>query len=256
MSETDSPTTFSIVLDSEPGSTVVLDISNPDITEAVISPTSVEFSTTNWNVPQEITVSPQQDFIIDGDQCIYPEITVNVSSTANCYQYTGMRSIPVTIIDTDVAGFEILPVDNLTDENGDEGRFTIRLLTIPSGIVHIVLSSSDLTEGSVQSSVTFSPSDWNAPKTIVVTGLPDTPFPFSDGNIDYKIITGNVSSTDAAYNALDGSTVDDVDMTNQDNNAPGIILSVVASLTSTSEYGDQMVAVSYTHLTLPTILRV
>ena len=241
LSETDSPSTFSIVLDSEPGSTVVLDISNPDITEAVISPTSVEFSTTNWNVPQEITVSPQQDFIIDGDQCIYPEITVNVSSTANCYQYTGMRSIPVTIIDTDVAGFEILPVDNLTDENGDEGRFTIRLLTIPSGIVHIVLSSSDLTEGSVQSSVTFSPSDWNAPKTIVVTGLPDTPFPFSDGNIDYKIITGNVSSTDAAYNALDGSTVDDVDMTNQDNNAPGIVLSVVASLTSTSEYGDQMV---------------
>ena len=30
-------------------------------------------------------------------------------------------------------------------------------------------------------------------------------------------------------------------MTNQDNNAPGVVLSVVASLTSTSEYGDQMV---------------
>ncbi len=241
LSETDSPTTFSIVLDSEPGSTVVLDISNPDITEAVISPTSIEFSTTNWNVPQEITVSPQQDFIIDGDQCLYPEITVNVSNTANCYQYTGMRSIPVTIIDTDVAGFEILPVDNLTDENGDQGSFTVRLLTKPSGIVELALSSSDLTEGSVQSSVTFSPSDWNAPKTIIVTGLPDTPFPFSDGNIDYNIITGNVSSIDAAYNDLDGSTVDDVDMTNQDNNAPGILLSVVASITSTSEFGDQMV---------------
>lgn len=241
LSETDSPTTFSIVLDAQPGSNVFLDISNPDVTEAVISPTAIEFSTTNWNVPQQITVSPQQDFIIDGDQSLYPEITVNVSSTINCYQYTDMRSVSVTIIDTDVAGFEILPVDNLTDENGDQGSFTVRLLTIPSGIVELALSSSDLTEGSVQSSITFSPSDWNVPKTILVTGLPDTPFPFSDGNINYNIITGNVSSTDAAYNTLDGSTVDDVAMINQDNNAPGIILSVVASLTSTSEFGDQMV---------------
>ena len=63
----------------------------------------------------------------------------------------------------------------------------------------------------------------------------------SDGAADYIIITGNVSSTDDNYGLLDGSTVDDVNMSNQDNDSPGIILTVLNDDFSTSESGDYVV---------------
>ena len=74
------------------------------------------------------------------------------------------------------------------------------------------------------------------PQTIIVTGLPD-PIPIKDGNIAYQIITGNVSSTDANYNALDGGSVDNVDLINQDNLGPGIELTVVGGSAETDENG-------------------
>ena len=60
---------------------------------------------------------------------------------------------------------------------------------------------------------------------MIVTGIDDDP-PVSDGAIDFVVVTGNVSSTDTNYNKLDGSTIDDVSMSNQDNDSPGIILTV------------------------------
>ena len=65
--------------------------------------------------------------------------------------------------------------------------------------------------------------------------------PVSDGAADYIIVTGNVSSTDDNYGLLDGSTVDDVNMSNQDNDSPGIILTVLNDDFSTSESGDYVV---------------
>ena len=62
----------------------------------------------------------------------------------------------------------------------------------PTGFVDLILNSSDLTEGSVQATVTFSPLNWNIPQIITVTGLPD-PIPIQDGAINYQIITGVVS---------------------------------------------------------------
>ena len=66
-----------------------------------------------------------------------------------------------------------MPIDNLTDESGDEGSFSIVMNSKPSDFVDLVLTSSDLTEGSVQATVTFSPLNWNIPQIITVTGLPD-----------------------------------------------------------------------------------
>ena len=78
------------------------------------------------------------------------------------------------------------------------------------------------------------------PQTIIVTGLPD-PIPIKDGNISYQIITGNVSSTDANYNALEGNSVDNVDFINQDNLGPGIELTVVGGSPVTDENGSSFV---------------
>ena len=237
MSETDSPTTFTITLQGAPASNVVLDISNPDITEAIVSPTQVTFTPANWNLPQTIDITPQTDFILDGDQIIYPNVSVNVGLTQNCYTNSIAKTVTMSVLDVNSAGFEIVVLDNISDENGGEASFTIQLLSKPTGIVSLDLTSSDLTEGQLNvSQVQFSPTNWNIPQTFIVTGLPD-PIPLKDGNISYQIITGNVSSTDSNFNNLDGSTIADVDLINQDNLGPGIVLTVVGGSAETDENG-------------------
>ena len=108
----------------------------------------------------------------------------------------------------------------------------------PSDFVDLVLTSSDLTEGSVQGTVTFSPLNWNIPQIITVTGLPD-PVPIQDGAINYQIITGAVSSTDANYSALDPTAIDDVPMINQDLDGVGVELRVLPDGVITSKTANK-----------------
>lgn len=231
--------TLQLSLVTTPTSNVVFNINNPDPSEAILSPNSITFTPLNYNVAQNITVSPQQDFVLDGDITFNATLAVDALATTNCYASVPDENIAITIVDEDSVGFQITPIDNLTDENGDTGSFAIKLTSIPAGTVAMALSSDDTTEGSVQSEVVFTTLNWNIPQIITVTGLPD-PIPIHDGAQAYFVITGNVSSTDANYDALDGSTIVDVPFTNQDNNAPGIIINIVGGDTTTDEAGDTM----------------
>ena len=67
VTEAGSTDTFTVVLDAEPDSDVVIDLSTPDATEATVSLTSLTFTPTNWNTPQTVTVTGVNDDIIDGD---------------------------------------------------------------------------------------------------------------------------------------------------------------------------------------------
>ena len=236
ISETDSPTSIQMVLDSAPSADVMVSFSNPDITEALISPNTITFTPSNWNVQQSIDINPKTDGLIDGDQTIASQITIN--SIDKCYSNITGETVTITVLDVNLADFKITPIDNLSDENGDEASFSVELLSQPTGAVALSLSSNDLTEGALDiDKVTFNASNWNIPQIVTVFGLPD-PIPFKDGNIDYQIITGNVSSTDLAYDVLDGTTVDDVALTNQDNQGPGIELTVVGGAQNTNESGN------------------
>jgi hypothetical protein len=59
--------------------------------------------------------------------------------------------------------------------------------------------------------VTFTPANWNTPRTITVTGVNDN---IADGNQNFTIITGAAVSADPKYSGL---AVADVQATNIDN---------------------------------------
>ena len=143
--------------------------------------------------------------------------------------------------DNEVVDIIVNILDNLTSDSGDTGSFEINLTTEPLSDVFIELTSTNELEGVLSTSViSFNATNWNIPQEVTVTGVDDDP-PVSDGAADYIIVTGNVSSTDDNYGLLDGSTVDDVNMSNQDNDSPGIILTVLNDDFSTSESGDYVV---------------
>jgi hypothetical protein len=124
-------------------------------------------------------------------------------------------------------------VDNLTSEDGDTGSFSVCLSVRPSAAVTIALSSSNNGEGTVPASVTIQPDDWNKCDTnlVTVTGVDDSP-PVGDGAVPYTIVTGEVTSADANFNALTGSDVADIGMVNQNNDPPGIVVSTSGNTTT------------------------
>ena len=231
---------FTVVLDATPSSNVIINLSNGDPSEVTLSTTSITFTPANWNVTQTITLFSEDDPIIDGPQTTLITASVNGLSDPN-FASLDDQTVSVITNDNDSASVKVTVIDNLTSEDGDTGSFEIVLESQPSDDVLIDLSSSNVLEGTILGNfVSFNSSNWNIPQIITVTGIDDSP-PISDGAIVFSIITGNVTSLDPDFGALDGSTIEDASITNQDNDAPGIIVSLLNNDFTTSESGDFIV---------------
>lgn len=68
ISEPGTTTTFTIQLNTMPSGTVDLAFGSTDPSECLPSPTSLTFDNTNWNTPQVITITAQDDALLDGPQ--------------------------------------------------------------------------------------------------------------------------------------------------------------------------------------------
>ena len=226
-SEGGSTASFSVVLTSQPTASVTIGLSSSNTNEGTVALTSVTFTTGNWNVPQNVTVTGVNDFVIDGS-VVYTIITAQATGGDTLYSTINPADVTVTNTDNDAAGITVTPTSGLiTDEAGGSATFTIVLLSEPSANVTITLSSSDSTEGSVSpTSLVFNNGNWSTARTITVTGVNDA---MVDGNIPYTIITVAATSTDPAYNGLDPA---DVSVTNNDNDVAGITVSAISGPTS------------------------
>jgi gliding motility-associated-like protein len=227
---------FTVVLKSVPTGTVTINLSLSNSGQVSLSTTTLVFTPSNWNVSQTVTLSSIDDSLLEGTQTTTITLAIDPTSPA-VYAAVADTYATVTTSDNETADIIVNSIDNSTGEDGDTGSFSMRLTAIPSGDVVINLSSSNIGEGSVQSTVRFTPSNWSVDQIIVVTGVDDNP-PVMDGTIPYQIITGNVSSTDSLYNTLNGTTLTDLTFYNQDNEVPGILVTALANDYTASEAGD------------------
>ena len=207
--------TFSVVLDSAPTADVTIPVSSSDETEGAVNVASLTFTSSNWSTPQTVTVTGQNDFIDDGN-IAYSVVLGAAISSDSLYNGKNAADVSLTNQDNDTAGVTVSAPSpgNQTSENLTSVSFTIRLDSEPTASVSIGLSSSDLTEGTVNvPSVTFTAANWSVPQTITVTGVNDDLY---DGNIAYTIVTV-ATSVDTLYN---NRTVTDVALVNLDNDSP------------------------------------
>jgi len=85
-------------------------------------------------------------------------------------------------------------------EGGSSDSFTFALASQPGSSVVVSVVSSDLSEASVSvSSLTFSPSNWDVPQSVTVTGVNDG---LGDGDQSVNIVL----SADGFENVLVGAT--------------------------------------------------
>jgi uncharacterized repeat protein (TIGR01451 family) len=226
--EAGATATFSVVLNSQPTANVAIGLNSSDATEGTVAPTSLTFSTVNWNVPQTVTVTGVDDLIVDGNVA-YSIVTAPATSADSYYSGVNAADVSVSNTDNDSAGITVTPMTGLvTTEAGGAATFTVVLNSQPTANVAIGLNSSDSTEGTVApTSLTFSTVNWNVPQTVTVTGVDDL---IVDGNVGYSIVTAPATSADSAYSGVNAS---DVSVSNTDNDAAGISVSPTSGLVTT-----------------------
>ena len=218
---------FSVVLNSAPTGDVTISLSSSDTTEGTISPSSVTFTTVNWASQQTITISGVDDADQDGNQLFSIVLDPATSSDPD---YNGLDPIDVIVTnnDNETPGFSITPSSSnknqlITSEGGIEATFSIVLNSAPGSDVTLPLSVSDSTEGSInKTSLTFTIYNWNAPQTVLVSGLDD---PDADGNKNYRVDTGIATSADGNYNLINPG---DIFLKNIDNEKAGVTFEPVS----------------------------
>lgn len=155
-----------------------------------------------------------------------------VLDAANGAEWRLLASEPFTLNGQPPAEIVVDPTTGLTtSEAGSSASFLIRLSRAPTADVSIPLQIADTSEWQLSTSlVTFTPSNWNLPRTVTVIGVDDTEV---DGDIDGQVLVQPASSADPDYQGIDPS---DVTLTNIDNDS--VSIQVSPARIDTSESGS------------------
>jgi len=182
VSEDETTDTFTVALDTEPTANVVVLVSGGDITELTLAPAALLFTSTDWNIPQTVTVTGVDDTLFDGIRVTYITIAVFDGLSADEYGAAPSISILADTYDNEVAGYTVVESGGSTvvSEDGDTDSFTVVLDERPGSNVVFSVASQDQEEGLVSPfTLTFTASNWDTPQTVVVTGVNDG---LSDGD--------------------------------------------------------------------------
>jgi len=237
--------TFTVRLDTLPSADVTIALSSSDTSEGTVSPASLTFTSANGTTAQTVTLTGVDDLVDDGN-ISYTIVTAAASSSDTDYNGLNGADVSASNTDDDAAGITVTPTSGLvTTEAGGTATFTVRLDTLPTADVTIALSSSDTSEGNVSpASLTFTSTNGTTAQTVTITGVDDG---VDDGDVSYTILTAAATSSDGAYNSLNGA---DVSVSNTDDDTAGITVTPTSGLVTTEAGGTATFTVRLD--TLPT----
>ena len=186
--ESGTTATFTVVLDSEPTASVTIDVASDDATEGLVTDPlgTLTFTTGDWDTPQTVTVTGQDDTLADGD-VDYSIVLDNVVSADGNYSALDPADVSVTNDNDEVAGITVeeLGGNTITSETQTTQNFSVVLDFEPEGDVVIDLTNPDPGEIELdKSQLTFDSATWNTPQNVEVTGVDDAVL---DGNQDVVI---------------------------------------------------------------------
>ena len=195
--------TYTVVLDTEPTGDVTVTIGGATDNDLALDKTSLTFTTTDWDTPQTVTVTAEQDDDAVDEPVV--NLTHNVSSTVdNAYDGTIVDSVSVTVIDDDTVGVTVSPTA-ITVVGGRSNEYSVVLDTEPAGDVSVTIAGLTTTDLSLdKTSLTFTTSDWSTAQTVKATALEEA----APGTVT---LTHTVSS--AADGEYDGVSADSVAVT-------------------------------------------
>ena len=209
----DSSDSYDVVLNTPPTRDVAIMISESGDTgdDITLSTTTLTFSTSTWDMVQQVTVTAKDD-----DDAIDETVTLTHSVSG----YGSIRtadSVAVTINDPDVAGVDVTPTNLRADEGSEEWEsYDVTLDFRPSGNVRIDISKyGDGDLDVTPSKLTFTPSDWDYRQQVMVKPRDDD---------DAENATSTISHTVSGAMEYDGIEVEDVDVEIIDDDEIGMTI--------------------------------
>ncbi|WP_442506608.1 reprolysin-like metallopeptidase [Novipirellula sp. SH528] len=110
VSEAGTSDTFAVTLKTQPTGDVVISTSTSDSGEVAVSPASLTFNASNWNVPQTVTVTGVDDALPDGGQTAVVMLAITPTLTLdNAYDSVGSRLL--NVLNDDNEGSPLVGVD-------------------------------------------------------------------------------------------------------------------------------------------------
>ena len=210
--------TYTVVLDTEPTGSVTVTVSS-DNTEVEVTPASLTFTVSdtftvsNWNNPQEVTVSADRD----GDR-VGEEATIS-HAVSGYGSITTAGSVDVAVTDLDRAGVTVSTTSLQISEGGME-TYTLVLNAAPIGTVEVAIASANPDVTAFPATLTFTVVNWATEQTVTVSAAED-----NDSSNDTSRLTHSATSADTGYQGITISgvtvTVTDNDSTSQQSTGGG-----------------------------------
>lgn len=192
--------TYYVSLNSQPTATVTLTFSGQS--QAVATPSDLTFTTSNWNVDQQISLAAIQDYVIEGAHTAVISYTGASSDT----KYQGKTAnFTANIADDDSLspGISVVETDGGTSVTKDSvtDTYTLLLTSKPTANVKIKIIA-DAPDATTSAGVYwFTPNVWNIPQTVTVTAKTN---PAGSKTVKF---THLVTSLDGHYNDIAAPTV-------------------------------------------------
>jgi len=194
---------YTVVLSSVPAGVATVSVV-PD-QELSVAPPQLQFTVSNWNLPQTVFMSAIDDDDIEGAHIG----TIQHSVSGGGYAGVVVASVSAQITDNDAAGVRISESGGATSTNEDglTDTYTVVLLGRPSGTVTITIEPDGELRTNL-SQITFTTANWNIPQTVRVEAM--------DDSADEGTHTGRISHSafGGGFNAV---SIADVIVTITDN---------------------------------------
>ena len=196
-----------------------------DYSKILTSPITIPAGKTSAALPVETL----EDLIDENDETV--TITLKDIKPDDAIYTIDTTPATLNLTDNDTVGITVSPINGSTHEQGGEAGFTVQLNSQPEQPVTFNFTSSDTTEGQLQTpSITFDSSNWNQLETVKVKGADDSE---RDGDRTYAIQT-TISSDDVNYSTLN---LADIPVTNIDDETENVLISQSNGSTEISEAG-------------------
>ena len=211
--ETGSTQTFGVILNAAPLTNVVITITSANLTEVSVAPATLTFTPANWNVTQLVTLTGVDDVIDDDAQLSIITVSVNSSQSDDAFDTVASSTVTALTLDDDTAGIKFTPNTGLLIVEGSvTDSVAITLTTQPTANVTFALTNATPDQVTFSTySLTFTPSNWNVPQVVVITGIDNR---IAEGGFSVGITPEPAVSADPKYNGLQaggagGAIIDD-----------------------------------------------
>ena len=171
-------TTITVQLNGEPGIDKTISLNSSIQDSMTVSPSTINFTTTNWNLPQIITLTGVQDTNYENESITLTAASIGLTTS----------SIPVTTVDDEIQSVIITGATQVIE--GQSITLAVSLTLAPAFNTTVTLNLNSPILQMNPSSFTFTPANYNSPKSLTITAIAN------DGNENSEnvVLTASASS--------------------------------------------------------------